>query len=171
MDNNAIRQADAVALADRVGELLNQIRCTEAELGVVIVEIEDRGVEELFGCRSVPRLLEELADVSAYTARKLVRRAQALNPSHATRRGSAEPGSGKARSPTTTGPLPCGSQAAPSIPAGGSEQRPPPGYFVPAGAVATADSPKRIPLASLPSAVRTATAIKPGTTVHRRADE
>jgi hypothetical protein len=75
-------QADAVALADRVGELLSRIRCTEAELGTVLVEIEDRGVGELFGYRSVARLLEELADISADAAGRLVRRARALNPSH-----------------------------------------------------------------------------------------
>jgi len=68
-------QADAVALADRVGELLTRIRCAEAELGAVLVEIEDRGVGELFGYRSVARLLEELSDISADAAGKLVRRA------------------------------------------------------------------------------------------------
>ena len=77
-----IRQADAVALADRVGELVTRIRCAETELGAVLVEIEDRGVGELFGYRSVARLLEELADISADAAGKLVRRARALHPSH-----------------------------------------------------------------------------------------
>jgi hypothetical protein len=82
VDNDAIRQADAVALADRVDELLTRVRCAEAELGAVLVDIEDRSVAELFGYRSVARLLEELADVSPDAARKLVRRVQASNPSH-----------------------------------------------------------------------------------------
>jgi hypothetical protein len=82
VDSNVIWQADAVALVDRVGELVTRIRCTEAELGAVLVEIEDRGVGDLFGYRSVTRLLEELADISADAAGKLVRRARALHPSH-----------------------------------------------------------------------------------------
>jgi hypothetical protein len=82
VDNNVIWQADAVALADRVGELVTRIRCAETELGAVLVEIEDRGVGDLFGYRSVTRLLEELADISADAAGKLVRRARALHPSH-----------------------------------------------------------------------------------------
>ncbi len=72
-------QADAVALADRVDELVTRIRCAEAELGAVLVEIEHRGVDELFGYRSVARLLAERADISAGTAGKLMRRARALN--------------------------------------------------------------------------------------------
>lgn len=74
-------QADAVALADRVGELLTRIRGAEAELSAVLVEIENRGVGDLFGYRSVGRLLAELADIPADAAGKLMRRARALNAS------------------------------------------------------------------------------------------
>ncbi|WP_442875398.1 DUF222 domain-containing protein [Amycolatopsis sp. NBC_00355] len=79
MDDERMWQANAVALADRVGELVTRIRCAEAELGAVLVEIEARGVGELFGYRSVGRLLEDLADISADAAGKLLRRARALN--------------------------------------------------------------------------------------------
>jgi hypothetical protein len=63
MDSSAVKHADAVALADRVGELLTCMRSAEAELGAVLVEIEARGVMDLFGYRSVARLLEHLADL------------------------------------------------------------------------------------------------------------
>jgi len=63
MTDNAVWQADAVALADRVGSLLASMRSAEAELGALLVDIEGRGVMELFGYRSVARLLEHLADI------------------------------------------------------------------------------------------------------------
>ena len=63
MTERAIWQSDAVALADRIGALFASIRSAEAELGALLIDIEQRGVLELFGYRSVPRLLEHLADV------------------------------------------------------------------------------------------------------------
>jgi len=80
MDSSTIRQADAVALADRVGELLACMRSAEAELGTLLVEIEARGVMDLFGYRSVARLLEHLADLPKAAAERVVKRARALNP-------------------------------------------------------------------------------------------
>jgi hypothetical protein len=80
MDSNAVWQTDAVALADRVGDLLMRMRSAEAELGALLVEIEARGVMELFGYRSVARLLEHLADVPKSAAEHVVKRARALNP-------------------------------------------------------------------------------------------
>ncbi|MEV6879867.1 DUF222 domain-containing protein [Amycolatopsis sp. NPDC051128] len=80
MDSSAVWQADAVALADRIGELLVSMRSAEAELGALLVEIEARGVMELFGYRSVARLLEHLADVSKQAADVMVKRARAVNP-------------------------------------------------------------------------------------------
>src|SRR5215212_3982646 len=77
--NAAHTSSDAVALADRVGELFACIRSAEAELGALLVEIEQRGVMELFGYRSVPRLLEHLADVPKSSAERLVQRARAVN--------------------------------------------------------------------------------------------
>ncbi|MEU5265239.1 DUF222 domain-containing protein [Amycolatopsis sp. NPDC021455] len=68
-----------VALADRVGSLLATVRSAEAELGALLVEIEQRGVLELFGYRSVPRLLEHLADVPKSSAERMVKRARAVN--------------------------------------------------------------------------------------------
>ncbi|MEV6876572.1 DUF222 domain-containing protein [Amycolatopsis sp. NPDC051128] len=79
MSSVAAWQADAVALADRVGELLTRMRATEAELGTLLVEIETRGVMDLFGYRSVARLLEHLADVPKAAAEHVVKRARALN--------------------------------------------------------------------------------------------
>src|SRR5436190_15867010 len=80
MTERAIWQSDAVALADRIGALFASIRSAEAELGALLVEIEQRGVLELFGYRSVPRLLEHLADVPKSSAERMVKRARALNP-------------------------------------------------------------------------------------------
>jgi hypothetical protein len=80
MTEHVIWQSDAVALADRVGALCACIRSAEAELGALLVEIEQRGVLELFGYRSVPRLLEHLADVPKSSAERMVKRARALNP-------------------------------------------------------------------------------------------
>ncbi|MEV6877659.1 DUF222 domain-containing protein [Amycolatopsis sp. NPDC051128] len=80
MDSSAVTQADAVAFADRVGELLTSMRSAEAELGKLLVEIEGRGVLDLFGYRSVARLLEHLADLPKAAAERLVHRARALNP-------------------------------------------------------------------------------------------
>ncbi|WIV54529.1 HNH endonuclease signature motif containing protein [Amycolatopsis nalaikhensis] len=80
MDEMAMRRAGAVALADRVGELLATIRAADAELGALLVEIEARGVMDLFGYRSVARLYEHLADVPKAAAERVVKRARALNP-------------------------------------------------------------------------------------------
>ncbi|OXM69957.1 HNH endonuclease signature motif containing protein [Amycolatopsis vastitatis] len=80
MTEHAIRQSDAVAIADRIGSLFACIRSAEAELGALLVEIEQRGVLELFGYRYVPRLLEHLADVPKASAERMVKRARALNP-------------------------------------------------------------------------------------------
>src|SRR5690348_1800902 len=80
MTERAIWQADAVAIADRIGSLLACMRSAEAELGALLVEIEQRGVMELFGYRSVPRLLEHLADVPKSSAERMVKRARAVNP-------------------------------------------------------------------------------------------
>ncbi|RSM33162.1 HNH endonuclease, partial [Amycolatopsis balhimycina DSM 5908] len=80
MAEHAIWQADAVALADRLGELFACMRSAEAEVGALVVEIERRGVLELFGYRSVPRLLEHLVDVPKSSAERIVKRARAINP-------------------------------------------------------------------------------------------
>ncbi|OXM68643.1 HNH endonuclease signature motif containing protein [Amycolatopsis vastitatis] len=80
MTEHALWQSDAVALADRIGSLFACIRSAEAELGALLVEIEQRGVLELFGYRSVPRLLEHLADVPKSSAERMVKRARAVNP-------------------------------------------------------------------------------------------
>ncbi|MFF1612574.1 DUF222 domain-containing protein [Amycolatopsis sp. NPDC058278] len=79
-DNNVAVSSDAVALADRIGELVACIRSAEAELGALLVEIEQRGVMELFGYRSVARLLEHLVDVPRQAGERMVKRARALNP-------------------------------------------------------------------------------------------
>ncbi|WP_086862949.1 HNH endonuclease signature motif containing protein [Amycolatopsis lexingtonensis] len=76
-------QADAEALADRIVSLLTAVRSAEAEIGALLVEIESRGVQELFGYRSAARLYEHLADVPHAAATRTVARAQALHPSHA----------------------------------------------------------------------------------------
>src|SRR3954466_14021447 len=81
MDREAVWQADAVALADRVSALLTVVRSAEAEIGSLLAEIESRGVMELFGYRSVARLFEHLADVPKAAAETVVKRARALTPS------------------------------------------------------------------------------------------
>ncbi|MEU8635778.1 DUF222 domain-containing protein [Amycolatopsis sp. NPDC048633] len=78
MDSEAVWRADAVALADRVSALLAVVRSAEAEIGSLLVEIESRGVMELFGYRSVVRLFEHLADVPKSAAETVVKRARAL---------------------------------------------------------------------------------------------
>ncbi|MFJ1768539.1 DUF222 domain-containing protein [Amycolatopsis sp. NPDC088138] len=83
MDSEAVWRADAVALADRISVLLGVVRSAEAEIGALLVEIESRGVMELFGYRSVARLFEHLADVPKSAAERVVKRAQALNPGRA----------------------------------------------------------------------------------------
>jgi len=80
MTSNAIQQTEAVALADRIGELLASMRSAEAELGALLVEIEQRGVMELFGYRSAARLLEHLGDVPKPAAERLMKRARLVNP-------------------------------------------------------------------------------------------
>src|SRR3954462_12708871 len=90
MGREAVWQADAAALADRVSTLLGVVRSAEAEIGSLLVEIESRGVMELFGYRSVARLFEHLADVSKAAADRVVKRARALNAGRALD-GSAVP--------------------------------------------------------------------------------
>ncbi|WP_318307112.1 HNH endonuclease signature motif containing protein [Amycolatopsis solani] len=79
MDRQAVWQADAEALADRLRSLLTVVRSAEAEIGALLVEIESRGVQELFGYRSVARLFEHLADVPRAAAERTVTRAHALH--------------------------------------------------------------------------------------------
>ncbi len=73
----------AEALADRLVSLLTVMRSAEAEIGALLVEIESRGVMELFGYRSAARLLEHLADLPRSAADRVVKRARALHSSHA----------------------------------------------------------------------------------------
>ncbi|WP_206796426.1 HNH endonuclease signature motif containing protein [Amycolatopsis sp. MtRt-6] len=80
MTSNAALSSEAVALADRIGELVARMRSAEAELGALLVEIEQRGVMELFGYRSAARLLEHLADEPKSAAERLIKRARLLNP-------------------------------------------------------------------------------------------
>jgi hypothetical protein len=80
MTDDAGFSSEAVALADRIGELLACIRSAEAEIGALLVEIEQRGVMELFGYRSAARLYEHLADVSRQEAARVVKRARLVNP-------------------------------------------------------------------------------------------
>ncbi|MEV7044948.1 DUF222 domain-containing protein [Amycolatopsis sp. NPDC051061] len=80
MDSDAVMRADAVALADRISALLTVVRSAEAEIGSLLVEIESRGVMELFGYRSAARLFEHLADVPKAAAESVVKRARALTP-------------------------------------------------------------------------------------------
>ncbi|VVJ21442.1 Uncharacterised protein [Amycolatopsis camponoti] len=67
-----------MALADRISALLTIVRSAEAEIGSLLVEIESRGVLELFGYRSAARLFEHLADVPKSAAETVVKRARAL---------------------------------------------------------------------------------------------
>src|ERR1041384_215680 len=78
--NASTPSPDAVAFADRIGELVARMRTAEAELGALLVEIEQRGVMELFGYRSAARLLEHLADVPKPAAERMVKRARLVNP-------------------------------------------------------------------------------------------
>src|ERR1051325_6291768 len=80
MERDAVWRADAVALADRLSGLFTAVRSLESEIGALLVEIESRGVMELFGYRSVARLLEHLADVPKSAAEVMVKRARAVNP-------------------------------------------------------------------------------------------
>ena len=80
MDSEAAWKADAVALADRISALLTSVRSFEAEIGSLLVEIESRGVMELFGYRCAARLFEHLADVPKAAAENVVKRARALAP-------------------------------------------------------------------------------------------
>ncbi|MGW3995529.1 DUF222 domain-containing protein, partial [Amycolatopsis sp. NPDC004772] len=83
MSDSARSSAEAVAFADRLGELLASMRSAEAELGALVVEIEQRGVMEVFGYRSVARLLEHLGDLPRSAAERLVKRARLVNPGRA----------------------------------------------------------------------------------------
>ncbi|MEQ0559542.1 DUF222 domain-containing protein [Amycolatopsis sp. NEAU-NG30] len=56
------------------------MRSCEAELGSLLVGVEQRGVMELFGYRSVARFLEHLADLPRQAAEVLVKRARQLHP-------------------------------------------------------------------------------------------
>ncbi len=69
-----------MALADRISALLTVVRSAEAEIGALLMEIESRGVMELFGYRSAARLFEHLADVPKAAAESVVKRARALVP-------------------------------------------------------------------------------------------
>ncbi|MDX3189955.1 DUF222 domain-containing protein [Streptomyces sp. MN03-5084-2B] len=80
MTDDAGFSSEAVALADRLGELLACVRSAEAEIGALLVGIEQRGVMELFGYRSAARLYEHLADVSRQEATRVVKRARLMNP-------------------------------------------------------------------------------------------
>ncbi|WP_242547401.1 hypothetical protein [Amycolatopsis sp. MtRt-6] len=44
MTSNAALSSEAVALADCLGELVARMRSAEAELGALLVEIEQRGL-------------------------------------------------------------------------------------------------------------------------------
>jgi hypothetical protein len=79
VDSETVWKSDAVALADRISGLLTVVRSAEAEIGSLLVEIESRGVMELFGYRSVARLFEHLADVPKAAAETVVKRARAVN--------------------------------------------------------------------------------------------
>jgi hypothetical protein len=79
MGSNPSREAEATAIADRLRELLTRVRAAEAELGALLVDIEHRGVMDIFGYRSVARLYEEIADVPKSAADKVVKRARATN--------------------------------------------------------------------------------------------
>ncbi|MEQ0560050.1 hypothetical protein ABJI51_13265 [Amycolatopsis sp. NEAU-NG30] len=93
MDNTFLQQADAAALAGRLGELFQQIRSCETAIGTLLVGVEQRGVMELFGHRSVAGLSEEEAEV-------LVKRARQLDPD-----GREPPAGPDARSPAGKGHL------------------------------------------------------------------
>ena len=80
MSTEAVWKTDATALADRISTLLTVVRSAEAEIGALLVEVESRGVMELFGYRSVARLLEHLADIPKSAAETVVKRARALHP-------------------------------------------------------------------------------------------
>ncbi|MFJ7219295.1 DUF222 domain-containing protein [Amycolatopsis sp. NPDC098790] len=82
MATETARKTDAMALADRITALLTVVRSAEAEIGALLVEIESRGVMELFGYRSTARLLEHLADIPKSAAETVVKRAQSLHPGH-----------------------------------------------------------------------------------------
>ncbi|MEQ0562200.1 DUF222 domain-containing protein [Amycolatopsis sp. NEAU-NG30] len=56
------------------------MRSCEAALGALLVGVEQRGVMDLFGYRSVARLLEHLADLPRQAAEVLVKRARHLQP-------------------------------------------------------------------------------------------
>ncbi|MDX3195024.1 DUF222 domain-containing protein [Streptomyces sp. MN03-5084-2B] len=80
MTDDAGFSSEAVALADRLGELLACVRSAEAEIGALLVGIEQCGVMEVFGYRSAARLYEHLADVSRQEAARVVKRARLVNP-------------------------------------------------------------------------------------------
>ncbi|MEQ0558748.1 DUF222 domain-containing protein [Amycolatopsis sp. NEAU-NG30] len=80
MTTNAVWNAEPEALADLLGELFALMRSCEAAIGAVAVGIEQRGVMEMFGYRSVARFLEHLADLPRQAAEVLVKRARQLHP-------------------------------------------------------------------------------------------
>src|SRR3569833_1647000 len=82
MATEAVWTADAMALADRISALLTVVRTAEAEIGALLVEIESRGVMELFGNRSVARLLVQHANNTKSAAETVVKRARSLHPCH-----------------------------------------------------------------------------------------
>jgi hypothetical protein len=83
VDRTFALHADAVAIADRIGELLATMRSCEAALGALLVGVEQRGVMDLFGYRSVARLLEHLADLPRQAAEVLIKRSRHLHPGFA----------------------------------------------------------------------------------------
>ncbi|HET6710792.1 MAG TPA: HNH endonuclease, partial [Amycolatopsis sp.] len=80
MTSDVALSSEAVALADRIVELVASMRSAEAKLGALLVEIEQRGAMELFGYRSAARLLEHLADTPKPAAERLIKRARLVNP-------------------------------------------------------------------------------------------
>ncbi|MEQ0565855.1 DUF222 domain-containing protein [Amycolatopsis sp. NEAU-NG30] len=80
MTTNAVWNAEPEALADLLGELFALMRSCEAAIGAVAVGIEQRGVMEMFGYRSVARFLEHLADLPRQAAEVLMKRARQLHP-------------------------------------------------------------------------------------------
>jgi hypothetical protein len=72
--------ADAAALAEKVGTLLTQIRCAQAELGTALVEIDTIGPRVLFGYGRTDRWLEHKGNLGKTQAEHTLTRALALNP-------------------------------------------------------------------------------------------
>jgi hypothetical protein len=80
VDRTFALHADPVAIADCLGGLFAVMRSCEAAIGGLLVGIEQRGVMDLFGYRSVARFLEHLADLPRQAAEVLIKRARQLHP-------------------------------------------------------------------------------------------